>query len=125
MFNATVWPFIVADDVANVIAPACAEPYDCARERRPVFAIVTAPVEPETEIPLPEMLEVTPVFAMTPVALLYEMPVPAERLVLEILLLKSVQSPEARYPFVLPLAEGIEIVLPTRLSGALKVSGFS
>ena len=51
--------------------------------------------------------EVTPVFAMRPVALLYEMPVPAESEVEEILSLKVVQFVEVRYPFVEPFAAAI------------------
>ena len=47
---------------------------------------------------------VTPVFEIAPVDGLYPMPVPAERLLEEILLLKVDQSVDARKPLVLPFA---------------------
>jgi hypothetical protein len=53
-------------EVANVIAPVCAEPNDCWNERTPLLVIVTAPVAPETEIPVPATFEVTPVFVTLP-----------------------------------------------------------
>jgi hypothetical protein len=51
MFRPEVIPFEVAEDVAKVIAPVCAVPLVCCRERRPVF--VTAPfayVRPEENV---------------------------------------------------------------------------
>jgi hypothetical protein len=42
MLRPIVWPFVVWDEVANVIAPVCAvPPPSCWSERRPVF--VTLP----------------------------------------------------------------------------------
>ena len=56
------------------------------------MVMVTPPVEPDREIPVPAVSDVTPVLAITPVDEVYEIPVPPERLVLEILLLKVFQS---------------------------------
>jgi len=61
-----VRPLNAVEDVANVIAPVCAEPYVCASERRPVFEMVTLPVAPETLIPVPAMFERTPVLVTLP-----------------------------------------------------------
>ena len=71
------------------------------------------------------VLERIPVLAMTPVEELYEMPDPPESEDEAILLLNVVQSAEARYPFVEPLACVIEIAFPERESGAENVSGNS
>ena len=58
---------LVSDDVANVIAPVCAEPPpSCWSERRPLFEMVTLPVAPETLIPVPAMFERTPVLVTLP-----------------------------------------------------------
>ena len=49
-------------ELANVNAPVIAEPLvPPITERTPVFVIVTAPVAPLTEIPVPATFDVTPV----------------------------------------------------------------
>ena len=55
-----------------------------------MLVMVTAPVAPETLMPEPATFEVTPVLVITPVLELYEIPVPPESEVEEILLLKVV-----------------------------------
>ncbi len=92
MFVPRVSPLKEADVVARVSAPVCAEPYVWARERRPVFA-------------------------MTPVDELYEMPRPPERLVEETLLLKVFQSVEERKPFCDADDWRMESVLPENVRG--------
>ena len=67
-----------------------------AIEVTPVLVMVTAPVAPETLMPVPATFEVTPVLVMTPVAEVYEIPVPPESEVEEILLLKVVKSADER-----------------------------
>ena len=75
MFVPTVTPFEVAAElVARVSAPVCVLPYVCARERTPVFEMVTFPVAEETEMPEPATFERTPEFEMTPPE--FEMPEP-------------------------------------------------
>ena len=50
----------VSDEVAIVSAPVCAvPPPNCCRERTPVLATVTAPVAPDTLIPVPATADVT------------------------------------------------------------------
>jgi hypothetical protein len=90
MLSPTVWPLVVWEVVANVSAPVCADP--------PPFCTSDS----------------TPVFPITPVPELYEIPVPALNEVLEILLLNVLQSVDAKYPFVEPLAAGMLIVFPAR-----------
>ena len=50
-------------------------PVPAVIEVTPVFVIVTAPVAPDTEIPVPAIFEVTPVFVIVtaPVALTFEL----------------------------------------------------
>ena len=83
--------------------------------------MVTAPVAPLTEIPVPATLEVTPVLVMTPVAEAYEIPVPPESEVLEILLLKRVKSADERYPLVESVAWVMESAPALKVSGAVTV----
>ena len=91
MLRPSVSPVVALVEVANVIAPVCAAPPpSCWSERRPAFEMVTAPVAPDTLIPVPATFDVTPVFAITPVAEEYEMPVPPESEVEEILFWKVV-----------------------------------
>ena len=69
-----------------------------------MLVMVTAPVAPLTLMPEPATLEVTPVLVMTPVPESYEIPVPPESDVEEILLLKVVKSVAERYPLVAVVA---------------------
>ena len=71
------------------------------------------------------MIEVTPVLVITPVPETYEIPVPPESDVEEILLLKRVKSADERYPFCERVAWLILMAFPVRVSGVLKVRGFS
>ncbi len=44
---------MVADEVAKVRAPVCAEPYVCAAERTPVLLMVNCPAANEVQMPEP------------------------------------------------------------------------
>jgi hypothetical protein len=58
---------VVALLVAKVMAPVCALPPPvCWSERRPVLEMVTFPVAPLTLMPVPAMLESTPVLVTFP-----------------------------------------------------------
>ncbi len=59
MLSPMVTPLLVTEEVAKVMAPVCAEPKVCARERRPALEMVTAPVAPLTLMPVPATAEVT------------------------------------------------------------------
>ena len=63
------------------------------------------------------VIEVTPVLVITPVPEVYEMPVPPESEVLEILLLKLWKSADERYPFCDAVPCCIERVLLEKVSG--------
>ena len=69
-----VRPLKGVEDVAKVRAPVKVVP-GMARERSPVFEMVTFPVAPETPMPVPATFERTPVLLKAPAA--YESPVPA------------------------------------------------
>ena len=94
---------VPAVEVAKSAVPAVVCPAG-PTARTPVLVMVTAPVAPDTEMPVPATLEVTPVLVMTPVAETYEIPVPPDSDVEEILLLKVVKSVALRYPFTAVVA---------------------
>ena len=80
-----------------MLVPVPPKPMPSRPPRESVPVVVTGePVNVRPVEPPEAPTEVTPVLAMTPVDELYEMPVPAERLVDASLPLKFVQSAEAR-----------------------------